>query len=500
MATPIPENRADFTAGEIAFATGGVLVSGAPDARVLGVTTDSRAVRSGNLFVALRGETMDGHRFVDAASKSGAALLVAHGTNVPEGATAIAVDDTLAALGALARFHRRRWGGIVIGITGSAGKTTTKELTAAAVAAALGDDAVLATRGNLNNRIGVPMTLFCAEEQQVAVVEMGTSVRGEIAALAEIAEPDVGVLVSVGIAHAEGLAGAPRREGEPSWVGRASGREAVAREKSAIVSGAHVAAVVNGDDAWATATAVLSRGRTLRFGRSRDAQVRLVESTFDAEGRARVVVDRPSGRMDFALPLFGDVAALDVCAAIAAADVACELLEHAPISAAALEASLARRVRAVPGRLALRRRRDGAWVIDDTYNASPDAFRASIEVARALAERSGRRLVIAAGEMRELGAWAENAHDEVGAAIAAANPALLITLGGLADRYRASGETLRFASAREAAAAADRIHEGDVVLVKASRGVTAELFVDAILARGGEMADGGAQDTKGTRG
>ncbi len=530
MATPIPENHAAFTAAELAFATGGALVRGAPETAIVGVTTDSRAVRAGNLFVAIRGEASDGHGYVEAAGRAGAAaLLVAHGAAVrdlgsPENASVIEVDDTLVALGAIAAFHRRRWArahdGVVVAITGSAGKTTTKELCAAALAAVLGDAGVLATRGNLNNRIGVPMTLLgLGEGHRVAVLELGTSLRGEIAALAAIAGPDVALLVNVGLAHAEGLAGAPRLESEPSWVGRATGREAVAREKGALLAAARSFAIACSDDAWASAALSLAGDRVSAFGFGRDARARyrLLDVAFEESGRPRVTLERPAhrpsqnderARISFAVPLLGDVVALDAAGALAAADAALELLSADPVEAKLLEATFARRLRAVPGRLALRRRKDGALVLDDTYNASPDAFAASLDVARRLADGAKRRLVVVAGEMRELGDWSSKAHEDVGARVVSAKPELVITCGGAAEAIaeasvRAGIETLRGADARAAATlAADRISAGDLVLVKASRGVTAELVVDAILARGGEIPEGpvGRSDEPGRGG
>lgn len=508
MATAIPENRAAFSAAEIAFATAGVLVAGEPGRAAVGVCTDSRMVRRGNVFFALRGESYDGHRFVEAAILAGASVVVVEQPIETFSDVAIVqVGDALLALGKLARAHRSRWararrdGAVVIGITGSAGKTTTKELTAAAAASALGDDAVLATRGNLNNRIGVPMTLFCLEpHHRVAVVEMGTSVKGEIAALAAIGAPDVGVLVNVGIAHSEGLS-----------IPGASPREAVAREKSAMLAGASSFAVACADDDWARAALLSAREEVIPygFGRADSAAFRMTGLSFSASGRPRVEVARPP-RADgvvrpdlaYALPLFGEMAALDSVGAVAAVDAALELLALPPLQAAALEASLAQRVRAVPGRLCLRARTDGAWVLDDTYNASPDAFLASIDVARALASGSGRRLIIVAGEMRELGAYAESAHDQVGARLVAAEASRVVTLGGLADRYAAllaqAGRPVEsFESAAAARQIADSVGPGDLVFVKASRGVTAELVVDAILARGGEMPDGLGHGIKG---
>lgn len=490
MATAIPDNVASFTAAEVALATSGALV-GDPATAIVGVTTDSRAVRPGNLFVAVRGESFDGHRFIDTAIAAGAAAVLVSSPVGSNSITSVTCDDTLVALGKLAALHRARWEAeghrAIVAITGSAGKTTTKELCAAALAASLGDEAVLFTRGNLNNRVGLPMTLFgLTAKHRVVVLEMGTSVRGEIAALCAIAEPDVAVLVNVGVAHAEGLA-----------IPGASPEQAVALEKSAILASAGSFAIACADDPWANAALVHARSVAFGFGRAPGARYRLLEVAFAESGRPRLTVERPAGkptdvderaRISFAVPLLGEVVALDATGALAAADAALEILGEEPVEPALLERTLARRVRAVPGRLALRRRSDGALVLDDTYNASPAAFASSIEVARTLAESGKRRLVIVAGEMRELGAESKRAHDEVGARIAAANPALLVTLGGAADAYPGAHE--RFSSAAAATVIADRISSGDLVLVKASRGVKAELVVDAILARGGEVTDG----------
>lgn len=206
MATPIPENRAGFELGEIADATGGALVDLPRAAAVAGVSTDSRAVARGGLFVALAGETHDGHRFVPAARERGATVLVARGAGIA--GPRIEVDAPLAALGALARAfverERRERPLPALAIGGAAGKTTTKTLAAAAVEALCGP--TLVTRGNLNNRIGVPMTLFTLEPgHRAAVLECGTSEPGEIAALAAIVRPEVALVTNVDVEHSEKL-------------------------------------------------------------------------------------------------------------------------------------------------------------------------------------------------------------------------------------------------------------------------------------------------------
>ncbi|NOY89707.1 MAG: UDP-N-acetylmuramoyl-tripeptide--D-alanyl-D-alanine ligase, partial [Deltaproteobacteria bacterium] len=203
MATELPRCRARFLLSEIARVTGGQLVG--EDLEVRGVATDTRGMPEGALFVALRGPRFDGHRFVSEALEAGAsAALVQDESALAPGQRAVLVADTLRALGDVAAFHRRRMDVQVVAITGSAGKTSTKELLADALAA--GGRDVLRTRGNLNNRIGLPLTLLALEPRhEIAVIEMGTSEPGEIARLTEIARPDVGVLTLVAAAHTEGL-------------------------------------------------------------------------------------------------------------------------------------------------------------------------------------------------------------------------------------------------------------------------------------------------------
>ncbi|HEX4355368.1 MAG TPA: Mur ligase family protein, partial [Polyangiales bacterium] len=205
MATAIPANEAAFTLEEIAACTGGRVSASKAEASIRGVVTDSRAVKPGQLYVALRGEHHDGHRFLQpSAAQGAAAALVETEDKAPAGLPLVVVPDTRRALGELARAHRTRWGGKLIAITGSAGKTTTKELTAAALRA-LGHR-VLSTEGNLNNEIGLPMTLFgLGAQHDLAVVEIGTGGPGEIAWLAYVGRPEIGVVTTVSLAHAEKL-------------------------------------------------------------------------------------------------------------------------------------------------------------------------------------------------------------------------------------------------------------------------------------------------------
>jgi UDP-N-acetylmuramoyl-tripeptide--D-alanyl-D-alanine ligase len=506
VATPIPENRAPFTAAEIAVATGGALVRGAPASTHAGVTTDSRAVKKGNVFVALSGASHDGHKFLGTAIGAGAtAIVVKRGTDLdalPHEIAIVVVDDTLEALGALATAHRLRWAqrkkdrAVVIGITGSTGKTSTKELCAAACMAGFGDDRVLVTAGNLNNRIGVPLTLFGLEERHdVAVIEMGTSVRGEIAALCGIAVPHVGLLTNVGVAHAEGLLAKEE-------IGVVSPEQAVAREKRSLLEQSSNVVVANGDDPWATASLVdvwISRAR--RFGRARTADWRVFSVDLRADGTSHVVIDRPSSSADrprlveVDLPFVGEAAASNLAGALCAADAAMEIFGRDPIDEKSLARSIAVHVKPVHGRLCPRRRTDGALVLDDSYNASPAAYKEAIRTAKSLAIAGNRRLLVIAGEMRELGSIAASAHEEVAQAIVDAAPSLVVTIGPEAERIAFASKSARIDvhvsadSKRAAAYVAPLVEANDLVLVKGSRGVETERVVDAILARGGEITD-----------
>ena len=478
MSTAIPENRASFTTESAASASGGLVVRSHGTRSHVGVTTDSRAVRAGGIFVALRGERFDGHAFVQGAAKDGATLLVVekgHPIGSSGDSDVIEVGDTLAAWGNLARARVVAWkerGGKVVAITGSAGKTTTKELCAALLASV---GAVHATRGNLNNRIGVPAVALALEDRHAfAVIEMGMSERGEIARLAEIAPPDVSVITNVGLAHAGGVGG---------------GVETVANEKGAIFAalGEGEIAVANIDDPFVMSQSKRARGRVVTFGRAREASYRLAaRESLGARG-SRVTVERAGSSITVDLPLVGEAAAVDFVAALAAA----ESLSGRALDQTKIDDALA--TCALPsGRVSIRRLADGTLVIDDTYNANPDSVRAALSSLVEIAASEKRRTVVVLGEMRELGTHAEEAHAAIGDAIGGAGVALLISCGGLADvaleGAARAGVTIKSALDAESASkiALSEVLPGDAVLVKASRGVAAEVVVEALVQARGE--------------
>ena len=487
MATPIPKNAAPLDAFTAAAATGGRALR-ATGKRATGVFSDSRAIGPGAAFVALRGERFDGHDHQQAAIDAGAVLVLAErGRAVGSLIDTVEVDDTLVAWGRVARAHLRAWRRArasvdparVVSITGSAGKTTTKEVTAALLGA-IGP--TWATPGNLNNLIGLPAAALCVEHtHQFAVLEAGMSVPGEIERLASVAEADVAVITNVSVAHAEGVGGT---------------RGDVGREKGALFAALDqdgVAVAPFDDDA---AMAQLARTRARRaetFGRGEGARYRLVDRVVRGAAGARLTVERPCAdscpapgardtiEVDF--PLVGEAAAIDFCAALAAAEAA--------LGAQLDAATIARAMKALAptaGRAAPRALRDGTVVIDDSYNANPASVRAALATLGELAK--GKRAVAVLGEMRELGAVAKDEHAAIGDAVKAAGVAVLVSCGGMmdlaAERAKALGVEVHSAEDAKAAAtiALGVVRAGDVVLVKGSRGVATEVVAEALASRG----------------
>ena len=485
MATPIPTNRARITEKNAAIVTGGALVQAGSGDDAVGIFSDSRAVVPGSAFVALKGETFDGHAFVAAAIGAGAILVIVERghkrhPDVGFGVATLEVDDTLVAWGALGRAHLDAWRARnaearLVAITGSAGKTTTKAICSALLACTAPTHA---TAGNLNNRIGVPAVLFGLEPRHVfAVVEVGMSVRGEIAALGEILHPDVAVITNIGLAHAAGVGGSLAD---------------VAREKGALFAALSPegSAIVNLDDEAAKEAVLRSPSDTaVTFGRSPSADYRIAARSVRASGDswgARVVVQRRWEQLQIDLPLLGEGAAIDFAAALAAAEAA----RGAPFTSEEIELAMAALVppagRAFPLTLA-----DGTLVIDDSYNANPSSMQSALDSLEELARATKRRSVAVLGEMKELGAMAESSHQALGADITRARVALAIGCGGLIDRAldvaAAAGISIIKGKNVDDAAALARANvlPTDIVLVKGSRSVMTEKVIDALRSRGG---------------
>jgi UDP-N-acetylmuramoyl-tripeptide--D-alanyl-D-alanine ligase len=392
---------------DVARATGGVLAG--PDVEVDGVGTDSRTLAAGALYVALRGERFDGHRFIEAAAARGArAALVSEAGAAAHGLPLVRVADTRASLGALGAWWRNRFAVPLVALTGSSGKTTVKEMLACVLRAHAGDAAVLATQGNLNNDIGVPLTLLrLRDTHRYAIVEMGMNHEGEIRHLTGLARPGVALVINAGRAH----------------LGELGSVEAIARAKGEIFEGldADGIAVLNADDVFLSYWTGLNGGRRIvDFGLDRPAAVsgRYRRHDFGSE----IVLKAPPGEVTVTLRVGGEH---NVRNALAATAVAIAL--DVPLAAVAAGLNAFRGVR---GRLERKQAIAGATLIDDTYNANPESVQAALDV---LAGMPGRRVLVL-GDMGELGAAAAALHAGIGTHARAAGIDRLLAVGEHAGR------------------------------------------------------------------
>jgi UDP-N-acetylmuramoyl-tripeptide--D-alanyl-D-alanine ligase len=442
-------------------------------ARVAGVSIDSRTLRAGELFIAIHGPRHDGHDHVAAALERGAlAALVAESRLAQYSAAVrdrcIPVADTFAALKQLARAVREAWGGKIAGVTGSVGKTTTKEILAALLGARF---RVLKSEGNFNNEYGLPLTLFRLDEtHQAAVLEMGMSRRGELARLAEIARPDVGVVTRVAPAHLEFFASV----------------DEIALAKRELIEGLNgrdSVAVLNADDPLVAAFASHAPGRVLTYGIEHAADFRAEAIEDRGAMGSSFVLEENGERVRLELALAGRHVISNALAALAAASVWGIGEAEAQDVLGGLQAP------AMRGELL--RFNNGAALINDSYNSSPAALHAMIKVLAATPEY--RRRILAAGEMRELGASSPQLHREAGSfaaktgkidwIVGVEGDAAQIVEGAVAGGL-SKAQTKFFASSEQAAEfLSDLVEPGDLLLVKGSRGVKMERIVEALLAR-----------------
>jgi UDP-N-acetylmuramoyl-tripeptide--D-alanyl-D-alanine ligase len=458
-----------LTLAEAAIGAGAVLEASASVANAgalvaSGYSIDSRTVAPGELFFAVRGERLDGHDFVAAALARGAVAAVvsrARVATLSDAALAVPLlitEDPLLALQALAAHVRRQWGRRVVAVTGSAGKTTTKEAIAAALGAKFN---VLKSHGNLNNSFGLPMQLLRLQpEHEVAVIEMGMNHPGEIAALARIASPDWGVVTNVGAAHIENFA---------------DGQAGIARAKLELVDALPTNGVVflNCDDPYVSQFGRDFHGRAVYFGAGPCANPRLLGANEDLAG---LHVSYRAGEREgqFTLNLLGAHNALNALAGLA---VALEAGVDLDAAVAALTSLTAGDNRGEVIKLC------GATILNDCYNSNPEALRSMI---RTLATRPARRRILVAGEMLEMGEQGPELHAACGRAAAEAGLDLVAGVQGNAEYLAAAASTGGVASLfLPNAEAAGRwlqqnLQPGDVVLVKGSRGVHLERAIDVL--------------------
>ena len=425
------------------------------DARITGWSVDSRSVQSGDLFFALRGPNHDGNAYVEEAFRKGAVAAVANRQSSGE---VLVVPDTLVALQAVASWARDQWGGEVVGVTGSAGKTSTKDIVASMLGVGMPTGKTI---GNFNNHVGVPLSILRLDSgARVAVLEMAMNHAGEIRELCKIARPRVGVVTNVGHAHMEAF----------------DSIEGVAAAKRELIEALpdDGVAVLNADDRLVSKFGEAFRGRTITFGLNPGAEVRAENVELGADGAAFSVQG-----VRFTSGLTGRHNVLNLLAGIAVAglygirpDQLTEVARHA-----------------APGRMRGERiRHDGILILNDCYNSNPDAARAMID---ALRDTPAQRRIAVLGEMLELGRWSESLHRDLGSYVAERGIDVLVGIRGeaadLVDAALQAGHAVNAAFFfSEPAAAGDWLRQhaqkGDVILFKGSRGTHVEQALERFLA------------------
>jgi UDP-N-acetylmuramoyl-tripeptide--D-alanyl-D-alanine ligase len=456
-----------LTLGWVADAVGGAIRAGDRDGEIGNIVTDTRTLQPGDFFIALRGERFDANEFVgEAFGKGAGGAIVERGSAAPARQGLVEVPDTTRALQDLAHAVRKASGTRVVAITGSAGKTTTKEAIAEFLS---GRFRVVKNKGNLNNHIGLPLSLLQLRDRpDVAVMELGMNHAGEISTLVAIAEPETRVWINVGDAH----------------IGFFPSPDAIADAKAEILEGADATHVLvcNADDPRVMSRAAAFAGRTLTFGSAAIATVRAVDAqNLGIDGmRARVIT--PAGERVVQTPLLGRGNLANVLAATAVA-----LDFDVPLDAIVAAAA---RLRPADRRGAVRRLRGGLVLIDDSYNSSPSALATALDVVGR--EPRVSRKVAVLGEMLELGEHSLALHRSSGQAAVAAGLRLLFAIGGAAARALADAaveagmpaSAVRYAETSEAAAReiAGAVQAGDLVLVKGSRGIRTDIVADRIAA------------------
>ena len=448
---------AEFTSEEVLKATHGTLVEGEKSTAFNGISTDTRTLVPGNLFIALVGEKFDGHEFIQQAMEKGTGgILVSQKVKGAGNAAVFLVDNTLKGLQDLAHFHRHRFTIPIIAITGSNGKTTTKDMTAAALSSRL---RVLKTQANYNNEIGLSLTLLqLTKEHQAAVVEMGMRGRGEIAGLAQIADPTVAIVTNVGETHLELL----------------GSLENIAAAKAELVDavGMNVISLLNADNEFVYEMHHKAKGQVVYFGTNSRADIKAQKIQSGEDGVAFECTTE-KGSFPVFLPIPGRHNVYNALAAIAAG-LALGLTQNDIVAGlAGLSLSSMRLSVAQYG---------DYTVINDAYNASPMSVTAALDALKDVAKN---RKIAVLGDMLELGDVAVEAHRNVGKKVAKDKVDVLVTIGELAGHIAAAaieyGAPTVIACESHAAAkkALKRnLEQGDTILIKGSRGMKMEKMLE----------------------
>jgi UDP-N-acetylmuramoyl-tripeptide--D-alanyl-D-alanine ligase len=463
-----------FILEEVLKVTGGKLLQGEEKTSFRGISTDSRTVAEGELFIALKGERFDGHHFAIEALKKRAGGVIIEEDRVRDirwngyrPSAVIAVKDALHALGDIAQERRRRFGTPVVALTGSNGKTTTKEMIAACLETTF---PVLKTKGNLNNLIGLPLTLLnLTERERIVVLEMGMNVPGEIRRLAEIAEPDVGLITNIEKVHLEGMGSLERVREEKGELFRKM------RQDGTIL--------VNQDDPRVIDLATEFPGQKITFGIDHPAEVMATEIRLKGVGRTSFTLMTEGVTMEITLPLLGRHFVPNALSAIAAASLfgielekAKEALEH---------------LSPFPMRMEILRLKEGVSLINDAYNANPRSMELALGI---LSEMKGEgRGIAVLGDMLELGDFSVEAHQHIGQRVEELSIDFLLALGEEAPvlvesaiRHGLDSEKARIVESHTEAISLLKkmIRDGDWILIKGSRRMRMEKIAEGLMERG----------------
>lgn len=471
----------ELDVNEVLRATGGTLASGRRTTLFRGVTTDSRKVMQGSLFIPLVGEKFDGHDFIAYAVRDGVSgFLVQKGSKnkIRENfadATIIRVDDTLKALGDIAHFWRKKFRATVVAITGSSGKTTTKEMLAGIAGLT---KTIIKARGNYNNLIGLPLTVLQINAQhELAILEMGTNTRGEIGRLTEIAEPDIGLITNIGPAHLEGFKSV----------------ETVREEKLDLFRNMPDAgvAVLNLDDERLLVTDKDWGGRRITFGFRRDADVSAEDIEPMGMNGVGFTIRIGSFRQGITMSTAGNH---NIYNALAAAASSWALgIDDFPLICQGLTS-----FQPISGRMKIHGLKNGAFIIDDTYNANPASFEEALKTLRDL--KGNQKSTVIMGDMLELGVQAEAMHEGIGSLMADTGVDTIYlrgrlspaTAAGALKRKMSRDQIIFFATPDEIITGlASHVKKGDWILVKGSRQTRMEHVVEKIIETFGIEDSGG---------